>query len=75
MEKEYLGDGVYIQHDDQTGQLVLTAENGVCVMNIIYLEPEVMDRLLDYHKRTIELCKRLNAEQQGTVEQSTNGSH
>jgi len=50
MEKEYLGDSVYIAHDNYG--LILTTENVPNdPSNIIYLEPEVVSRLINYHKR------------------------
>ena len=46
MEKQYLGDGVYMAHDDYG--IILTSENGVTVLNTIYLEPEQLSALLRY---------------------------
>ena len=43
MTKIYLGDGVYA--DEQSGNLVLTTENGISVTNEIVLEPEVVSAL------------------------------
>lgn len=50
MHKDYLGDGVYVEVD-QFGTLILTAENGVEIKNIIYLEPAVVDALNRYIDR------------------------
>ena len=44
--KEYIGDGVYAEHD--FSDLILTTENGVSVTNRIVLEPEVWRSLLAY---------------------------
>lgn len=44
--KSYLGDGVYAEIRD--GFLVLTTENGISVLNIIYLDPGVLEALLKY---------------------------
>lgn len=46
---EYLGDGLYakIEH----GQLVLLANSHVTPSDTVYLEPEVLNALLDYLKR------------------------
>lgn len=49
-DKQYLGDGVYIE--GETGQLRMTAESGG-QMNVIYLEPEVMDALIKYYKNLL----------------------
>jgi hypothetical protein len=49
MNKEYIGDGVYIEFDGY--QLVLTAEDGIRATNTIYLEPAVMIGLLGYWNR------------------------
>lgn len=46
VEKEYLGDGVYVEPD--CGGLRLTTENGINVTNTIVLEPEVYAALLRY---------------------------
>ena len=43
MDKEYLGDGVYLQIEDDI--LKLTTENGYSATNTIYLEPDIYDRL------------------------------
>jgi len=53
VKKEYLGDSVYIAHDNHG--LILTTENGSPndPSNIIYLEPEVVNRLINYHKRML----------------------
>ena len=39
--KQYLGDGVYAEFDQDRGQIVLTAENGIEATDTIYLEAEV----------------------------------
>jgi hypothetical protein len=43
MEKPYLGDGVYVEHDGFA--FVLTTEDGIRVTNRIVLEPEVYTAL------------------------------
>jgi hypothetical protein len=48
MEKTYLGDGLYVDFDGY--QLVLTAENGEKVTNVVYLEPQVYIALTEYVK-------------------------
>lgn len=42
-KKEYLGDSVYAEYDEQYDQIILTTENGLIddPSNIIYLEYEV----------------------------------
>jgi hypothetical protein len=58
MRKEYLGDGVYVQHDGYA--LHLTTENGIETTNNIYLEPEVYVALVNYVKKLksnrVEAC-------------------
>lgn len=49
-DKQYIGDGVYVQHDD-FGGIWLTTENGISVTNKICLEPEVMRSLREYDDR------------------------
>ncbi len=44
--KEYIGDGVYVEHDGYA--LVLTTENGISVTNRIVLEAEVYEALTGY---------------------------
>ena len=48
--KEYLGDSVYVEIDEQTDGIKLTTENGLPTdpSNMIYLEPSVMVALLKY---------------------------
>jgi hypothetical protein len=45
MFKEYIGDGVYVNLDI-SGALVLTTEDGINVLNTIYLDDGVWRRLL-----------------------------
>ncbi len=45
--KQYLGDAVYARLDD-FGGLILTTENGVETTNEIYLEPRVLEALLQF---------------------------
>jgi len=56
MKKEYLGDGAYVAHDGYS--FVLTTENGIEATNTIYLEPEHIEMLMDYVKRTLEETHR-----------------
>jgi hypothetical protein len=49
MDKVYLGDGVYVDNDGFN--VILTTEDGVTVTNTIYLEPDVMQALLQYYKK------------------------
>lgn len=50
MNKHYLGDGVYVGVDDQTGDLVLTTEDGIRVTNRVVLEAQVYYALERYAK-------------------------
>ena len=45
--KIYLGDGVYASLNDND-QLTLTTENGISATNTIYLEYEVILKLLNF---------------------------
>ena len=56
MEKEYLGDGVYVEIE--CGMLKLTTEDGIRATNTVYLEPEVMDKLVAYYKQAKEERER-----------------
>ncbi len=46
--KRYIGDGVYVVVE--RGMLKLTTENGIEVLDTIYLEPEVMNELVRYYE-------------------------
>jgi hypothetical protein len=46
--KQYLGDGVYADYDNQ--QIVLTTDNGYGPFNTIYMESEVLEALDNYRK-------------------------
>lgn len=46
MNKQYLGDSVYVEIE--SGMFKLTTENGFGPTNTIYLEPEVYAALVEY---------------------------
>lgn len=46
--RAYLGDSVYV--DLELGQVKLTTENGIEKTNTIFLEPQVMDALIQWYK-------------------------
>lgn len=48
-EKQYLGDGVYVEIN-KFDQIILTTENGYEATNTIYLEWSVWDSLMKYIK-------------------------
>jgi hypothetical protein len=50
MEREYLGDSVYVERQ-HTGTIVLTTNNGVEISNTIVLEEEVIYNLLKFIKK------------------------
>ena len=50
MSKQYLGDGVYVDHDPHFG-IRLTTEDGYSATNTIVLEPEVFAALVEYAER------------------------
>lgn len=45
--KEYLGDGVYVEVDNE--MIALTTSDGISTTNIVYLEPEVLFSFLELH--------------------------
>lgn len=51
IEKDYMGDGVYIEQEDLDGSIVLTTENGIDITNSIYIEPQVWDAIKRYMQR------------------------
>ncbi len=48
MNKQYLGDAVYVDFDGY--HVVLTTEDGIRITNTICLEPRVFDALLKYYR-------------------------
>jgi hypothetical protein len=46
MNKQYIGDSVYVELED--GMLKLTTENGMGPSNTIHLEKQVYDSLVEY---------------------------
>lgn len=52
MDKDYLGDSVYVEHDGY--MLTLTTENGFGPSNTIHLEPAVYEALVRYVERLKE---------------------
>ena len=56
--KRYLGDGLYVDFDGY--QLVLTAEDGVSILNKVFLEPQVWAALKRYVKELEEQSQANN---------------
>lgn len=54
--KQYLGDGVYVEHDDAR-VLTVTTSNGLETTNTIVLEPKVYAALVAYAARMMEAAK------------------
>ena len=52
MDKQYLGDSVYVERDFHG--LVLTTDNGNGPSNTIILEPEVVIKLVQYVENMIK---------------------
>jgi len=52
MEKHYLGDGVYVEHDE-FGNVILTTEDGIRKTNEIVLEPSVMAAFQEWIARLL----------------------
>lgn len=50
MDKDYLGDGVYVEHDGYS--IILSTERS-SGLETIYLEPSVYAALVRYHDRLI----------------------
>lgn len=53
MNKQYLGDAVYIESDQAEHGFLLTTSDGVTDTNTIYLEPEVALALVGYLNRAL----------------------
>ena len=43
--KRYLGDGVYVEVDEERDMVKLTTSDGIRDTNTVYLEPEVVQAL------------------------------
>ena len=54
--KTYLGDGLYANYEG--GQFVLTAEDGVRILNRVYLEPPVYRAFVKYADAMLAQRKR-----------------
>lgn len=50
--RTYLGDGVYAGYDGYS--IILTTENGFSGTNEIFLEPHVLDALIEFHLKLKE---------------------
>lgn len=50
MKKTYLGDGVYAQYDRSAEHIILTAEDGFQITNVLYVDNIVADRLIEFIK-------------------------
>lgn len=53
MNKTYLGDGVYVEYKDF--HLILTTEDGLSTINKIYLDENVLQSLLIYLSKFIDI--------------------
>lgn len=47
LNKEYLGDGVYIQIDT-IGRIILTVEDGISISDTIYIDQTIMKGIINY---------------------------
>jgi hypothetical protein len=63
MNKQYIGDGVYVEQDGS--DLVLTTENGIETTNIIVLESEVLNNIFRYLK--LKVTKEVDSDFEQTV--------
>lgn len=57
MKKDYLGDGVYITPGNYMGEIVLTSENGISVLDRIILGPHELAALNRYLARWLAEAK------------------
>lgn len=51
IDKEYIGDGVYIQEGHSLEEIKLTTEDGISVSNVIYLELYMIQHIIEYIQR------------------------
>ena len=47
--KEYLGDGLYAELQD-SGNIIVTSEDGIQVLNEVYFEPVILAQLIRFAK-------------------------
>ena len=58
--KTYLGGGVYAEYDTSAEHIILTAEDGVRVTNVIY-----MNRMVE--QIFMEFIKKINADERSVI--------
>lgn len=63
MNKQYLGDEVYVEFDDRYYEVTLTTENGIEITNTIVLEAEVLNNLNEDLKRMFAMNQMSRKEQ------------
>ena len=55
MNKTYIGDAVYAEIDDRTGDVTLTTEDGIKATNRIVLQTSSWAKLLEWYDRMAKL--------------------
>lgn len=68
--KQYLGDGVYVCIDNRSGRIEITAEDGVEVSNVIYLDLSTANAFLTWLNNLRELSAKQVQEQTPTEPKS-----
>ena len=58
--KTYLGDGVFAEYDTSAEHIILTAEDGVRVTNVIYIDSWVEGKLMEF-------IKKINADERAVI--------
>ena len=53
-EKEYIGDGVYVRFDGYAFHMAVNHH----LNEVMVIEPEVLDRLIEFRKQVIEKMKQ-----------------
>lgn len=73
--KQYLGDGVYAEFDNQALNIILTTEDGIKATNTIVLEPDVLDNLGTFVKRAVYKRNGIQSLERGEVDPRDQDTH
>jgi len=55
IQKDYIGDGVYVKEGNYIGEIIIYTFDGITELNHIYFEPEMVDTLKRVADRFIKL--------------------
>lgn len=64
--KRYIGDGVYVEFD--SGNMILTTENGIDVTNEIHIDDEVFHGLIKAIEQALDCKIKITANEEASDE-------